>query len=285
MGEETKIEWCKHTFNPWWGCTKVSAGCKHCYADALAHRFGKEIWGVNAPRQAMSDANWRKPLKWNRDAEATGTRARVFCASMADVFERHQDPTINAQLDAHRMRLWALIDETPHLDWLLLTKRPENIVEMVPDWWTSYGSGPVNVWLGTTVESVDTLQRLGWLLEAKAAIDAPVAFCSYEPALGPVDFGPALREGLDWLIVGGESGPSARRFELDWAWDAIRACREAGKACFVKQVGRQPVHSQVRTFTTPLDVVCTITDRKGGDWTEWPADLRVRQFPRSATNG
>lgn len=129
MSKDSKIEWTHHTFNPWWGCTKVSAGCKHCYAETWAKRLGKDFWGVKAARRELSPAYWRQPFAWNVAAAAAGVRARVFCASMADVFEDRRD------LDERRARLWKVIDSTPNLDWLLLTKRPENVERLAP--WTN----------------------------------------------------------------------------------------------------------------------------------------------------
>src|SRR6185503_17179454 len=149
MARDSKIEWTHHTFNPWWGCTKVSPGCKHCYAETWAKRVGKALWGPKAPRREPSDAYWRQPLAWNADALRRGRRARVFCASMADVFEDRRD------LDASRERLWQLIAESPKLDWLLLTKRPQNVSRLAP-----YGeSWPDNVWLGATAENQKWLDK------------------------------------------------------------------------------------------------------------------------------
>ena len=129
MGAESKIEWTDHTFNPWWGCEKVSPGCAHCYADAFAKRLGHgttrpKLWGPGSERKVASEAMWREPIKWNRSAEKAGKRARVFCASMADVFEDRPD------LLVPRARLFRLVAATPHLDWLLLTKRPENAARL-----------------------------------------------------------------------------------------------------------------------------------------------------------
>src|SRR4051812_42185869 len=126
MAKNSHIEWTHHTFNPWWGCTKVSPACNNCYAELWAKRMGHKIWGGTAPRRFFTDAHWKGPLVWNEEAQAKGERERVFCASMADVFERR------AELNPYRERLWALIAETPWLDWLLLTKRPQNIGGMVP---------------------------------------------------------------------------------------------------------------------------------------------------------
>ena len=149
MGENSKIEWTNSTFNPWWGCVKITEGCTNCYANAFDKRVGGSHWGANAERRFFSDAHWAKPLAWNRKAEKAGERHRVFCASMADVFEDRRD------LDAPRARLWELIRATPHLDWLLLTKRPENLDQLVPgDWITTNRPGPPpNIWLGVTTEN------------------------------------------------------------------------------------------------------------------------------------
>jgi protein gp37 len=150
----TKIEWTDHTFNPWWGCARVSPACRFCYADGTATRWGHELWRRKGPRRMLSEANWRNPLKWNRAAEAVGQPAKVFCASMADVFEVHPVAEVNAQLDAARLRLWSLIEQTPWLIWQLLTKRPENVAALIP--WTE--EWPANVWLGTSVKTTSEQQ-------------------------------------------------------------------------------------------------------------------------------
>ena len=143
MARDSPIEWTGHTFNPWWGCTKVSPACDHCYAEVWARRTGHHVWGAGVHRRQLSDNYWDQPLRRDRAAEATGRRARVFCASMADVFEWRPD------LDALRDRLWCLVERTPNLDWLLLTKRPELARRLTP-WRAAW---PSNVWLGTTVEN------------------------------------------------------------------------------------------------------------------------------------
>lgn len=121
MGKNSRIEWTDHTFNPWWGCTKVSEACKNCYAEAWSKRVGQQVWGPQAERRFFGERHWLEPLKWNADAAAHGKRLRVFCASMADVFEDRRS------LDPWRSKLWELIEATPQLDWLLLTKRPEHV--------------------------------------------------------------------------------------------------------------------------------------------------------------
>jgi protein gp37 len=144
MGEYSKIEWCDHTFNPWIGCQKVSPGCDHCYAEAMMeHRYKRVKWGPHGERQRTAEQNWKKPIQWNAQShkfgKEYGRRARVFCASLADVFDN--------QVDASwRSDLFALIRRCRKLDWLVLTKRPENIEKMLPSDW---GDGYSNVWLGT----------------------------------------------------------------------------------------------------------------------------------------
>jgi protein gp37 len=249
MAENSAIEWCDHTFNPWWGCTKVSPACDHCYADALDRRAGGAHWGAHAPRRRTKD--WSGPMKWNRRCEKLGIRERVFCASMADVFDNHR-----SILPDWRANLWSLIAATPHLDWLLLTKRPQNIAKMLPATW---GKGWPNVWLGTTVENqTEANRRIPHLLDTPAR----VRFLSCEPLLGPVDLdmiltpemgiyalsgirsdgsGPSgFSQGprIDWVICGGESGPGARPMHPDWALSLRDQCQELRRTpFFFKQWG------------------------------------------------
>src|SRR5262249_10359176 len=150
VAENSKIEWTTHTFNPWIGCQKVSPGCDHCYAEAMMdHRWGKVTWGPHGARVRTSEANWKQPLKWAKAAHASGTRPRVFCASLADVFD-------NEVPGYYRGDLLNLIRKTPDLDWLLLTKRPENISRMLPDDWPARFP---NVWLGATCEDQEHYDR------------------------------------------------------------------------------------------------------------------------------
>lgn len=238
MGENSAIEWTEHTFNPWMGCVKVSAGCVNCYAEAGSKRWGRELWGANADRQVTSDAYWRKPLKWNADAAEAGVPARVFCASFADVFED------NEKVVEARARLWELIAQTPWLVWLLLTKRPENILDMVPaEWrrpWTESGGWPMNVWAGTTIEEQRTVARLEHLVQ----VPAYVRFLSCEPLLGPVDLNPTYPNSvhgpdylgeIDWIIAGGESGPNARPPHPAW----FRSLRDQAASASVRFLFKQ----------------------------------------------
>lgn len=219
--DRTIIAWTEHTFNPWMGCAKVSDGCKHCYAERLTStRMGLSVWGPQAARQITSLSNWRKPMQWNRDAEQTGMRQRVFCASLCDVFEDHPIAA------ATRPRLWTLIRETPYLTWQVLTKRPERIAAALPADW---GAGWPHVWLGTSIEQMQVAARA----DALRAIPAVIRFISYEPALGPLD---ALDlTGIDWIIYGGESGPGFRSEDKQWARTMRDRCQAEGIAFFHKQ--------------------------------------------------
>jgi protein gp37 len=221
MGFNSNIEWTNHTFNPWWGCTKVSDGCKSCYAEALAKRYGHRVWGSSRPRRLMSDNHWKEPIKWNAEAERRRIRYRVFCASMADVFEENAP---EGQLE----RLWEVIRRTPNLDWQILTKRPHRISNLLPSDW---GAGYENVWLGTSVEDDRVIERVPHLI----AVPAVIHFLSLEPLIGPLPNLPM--QGIDWVIVGGESGPRSRLMEESWVLDIRRQCSEAGVPFFFKQWG------------------------------------------------
>jgi protein gp37 len=227
---KTTIEWTDYSFNIAWGCIKVSPGCANCYAETLANRYGYKVWGPakTTARRVFGDKHWGEPLKWNKAAEKAGERRRVFCSSMADVFEDH--PTI----DAEREKLWPLIRATPWLDWQLLTKRPERIAANLPaDWGTGYD----NVWLGASIETQDYIERIVILGD----IPARVRFVSAEPLLGPVSlrsFWELLEESeVWWLIVGGESGAGCRPMDLDWVRTLRHECIEFGVAFFLKQLG------------------------------------------------
>jgi protein gp37 len=236
MGTRSKIEWTDSTFNPWVGCTKVArargapSACDFCYAEKWAKRSGQVAWG-NHPRRRTTETYWRSPLSWNSRARLFqtehGRRQRVFCASLADVFDNQVDP-------AWRADLFNLIRECDQLDWQILTKRPQNIRKMLPSDW---GEGYPNVWLGTTTEdAIAYRQRASFLLNVPAAIH----FVSYEPAIGPL--GQLDIDGLfpDWVIIGGESGVRSDLIRLtnpQWARDVIAECLRLGAAPFLKQWG------------------------------------------------
>lgn len=294
MGELTKIQWTHHTFNPWIGCTKVSPACDHCYAETgsarLAAQHGLKLW--DGDQYFTGDEYWKGPRRWNQAALAAGERRRVFCASFADVFE-DLDPGSTLYSRARssarklvRAKLFETIEATPRLDWLLLTKRPANMHTLTPRHWRA--EWPANVWAGTTAEDQErATERVPLLVR----VPARVRFVSYEPALGPVDWY-EVSFGIDWIIVGGESGPHARPFHLQWARDTIEHCRRHDIAPFVKQLGALPVERKwpgelgkngnpERGLTAHRRIVrVPLQSKKGDDMAEWPADLRVREFPR-----
>lgn len=232
MGQRSAIEWTDHTFNPWWGCTKVSPGCKHCYAETLSIRHGHDVWGPGKSRRKFGDRHWQEPLNWNRQALKQNRRARVFCASMADVFED------NADLESERQRLWNLIAETQMLDWLLLTKRPENMLRFAP-WGNPW---PANVWAMVSVEDQEQAERRVPIL---LDVPAVVRGLSVEPLIAPVDLEPWLAH-IHWVIVGGESGRSARPMHADWVRQLRQQCITANVAFFFKQWGEwAPTESEL----------------------------------------
>lgn len=226
MAEYSKIEWTDHTFNPWTGCTNVSPGCDHCYAEAWSKRSGHVKWGKH-PRKRTTEHYWKAPHIWqsrSREFHAReGRRQRIFCASLADVFD-------NKAPSSWRDDLFQVIRECPSLDWLLLTKRPQNIKKMLPKDW---GDGYPNVWLGMTAEDQERYdQRWRHLATAPAAI----RFVSYEPAIGPLRI-PAEKTLPNWIIVGGESGSGAREMDPHWAREVVADCQRLGIAPFFKQWG------------------------------------------------
>lgn len=274
MTKNSKIEWTNHTFNPWIGCAKISDGCKNCYAEAMMDkRYGKVKWGVQGKRIRTSAANWKKPLEWNRQAEHEGRRYRVFCASLADVFEHKPDQ--HKEMEQWRFDLFRLIDDTPKLDWLLLTKRPENVMDMLRHDWAD--QLPSNVWIGTSVENQERAdKRIPELLKIKAA----GYFLSMEPLLGAVDFRkvPGFnRIGLNlsrwWVIVGGESGANARPMHMEWARDIVEQCKNANVPVFVKQMGDNPFRGNESTKA--------VLGKKGNDINKWPSYLQTREVPNA----
>jgi len=228
MGEVTAIEWCDHTFNPWIGCTNVSPACDNCYAEALMdHRYGRVRWGAGEDRSRTSESNWNEPKRWDRTAAKAGTRPFVFSASLADVFDNEVD-------DRWRHDLFALIEATPNLVWLLLTKRIGNVLKM-----TDPGRGhpclPANAAVGATMANQEEYDRDRMKLhEVKVRREPLFTFGSFEPLLGLTLID---KHAPDWIIVGGESGRNARPMELDWARSLRRQSAELGRAFNFKQVG------------------------------------------------
>lgn len=277
MGETTAIAWADHTFNTHWGCTKIEAPgdepseCDHCYAETLSIRFGysdtgskQRIWGADAPRRRLSDAYWRDPLKWDRLAREAGRQELVFCASMADVFEARDD------LDDVRARLYELIDQTPNLIWMLLTKRPEQVLPRVPPRWIGLeqtpegliqidpahlvppryispsewyaaarrpeakAAWPANVWVGTSAGTQRSLLRVQRLIQ----IPAPVLFVSCEPLFERVTFTDEQLERIGWVIAGGESGPGHRPMLTSWARHLRDQCDARRAPCEQPEIPR-----------------------------------------------
>jgi len=276
MGYGTGIGWCLcfrcgrpigpgASFNAWLGCQKVSPACANCYAEIdVTQKYGPEFWGPEATssRKMMSESTWRNPDAWNRRCRREGTRMIVFCNSESDVFELHRDVT------AARRRLFDVIERTERLIWLLLTKRPENIMHMVPGSWRI--RFPENVWIGTSIESQYYAdKRMPYLVEVPATLRC----VSNEPALGPVDFTPWLDQ-LGWIKSGGESVSlkdvhRARPTELDWLRDVRDQCAAGGVPWFCKELG---------TLWARANGVAGKADKLH----EWPADLQIQQFPMVA---
>ena len=282
MSEKTGIAWTTSSWNPWIGCTEVSPGCDNCYARVLdkRHKWGGGVhWGAGVPRHRTK--NWGTPLAWNKKAAAAGERWTVF-PSLCDPFD-------NEVPEEWRADLFDLIAETPNLTWLLLTKRIGNATKMMP--FTERGYVLPNMWLGASVVNQEEADRDIPKLLATPAVKR---FVSYEPALGPVDFGAWVGpipdiggieddiygRGLDWIIVGGESsqgGAKARPFDLAWARQIVSQCKAAGVPVFVKQLGSNAIShghnpGERRPFFTK--------DRAGADPVEWPADLKVQDLPK-----
>lgn len=245
--ENSRIPWCHNTMNFWIGCTEVSRACDNCYARIMAAFRGWAKWG-NHPRHRTSSTYWKAPLAWNRRAARLGMSYRVFTNSLSDFWDNQVDP-------AWRVEALDIIRQCHCLDWLILTKRPQNIRKMLPmDW----GTGWDNVWLGATVEDmVEAKRRIPLLLK----VPAHTRFLSCEPLLEPLDLRPWLGTGIDWVICGGESGHHRRDMAEAWARDLRDQCAEAGCRFFMKQM----------TATTS-----TVGERL------IPPHLMVREFPAAA---
>ncbi len=252
MAENSKITWTDHTFSPWTGCTKVSPGCDHCYAESWAKRTGIVQWGVDAPRRRTAGQTWAMPLKWNaQHAEFErehGRRQRVFCASLSDIFDNQAPPQ-------WRRDAFDVMVHTPHLDWLLLTKRVGNVKAMVPPAWLS-GAWPSNIWLGATIVNREEMLRDGLKL---SEVPAPVRFWSCEPLLEDLGRVPAMLLP-HWIIVGGESGARCRPASLAWFRSLKDEAFAGSVPLFVKQLGGCPDKREL------ID--------------DFPEDLQIRRWPR-----
>lgn len=296
MAENSAIEWCDSTVNFWIGCTKVSRGCDHCYAEVSTPARTMHIpWGAGAPRHRTGVESWRAPLMWNRQHEAFfaehGRRRRVFAQSLSDTFD-------NEVPDAWRVQALDLMEHTPNIDWLVLTKRVGNVRGMVPARWLEAGGWPQHIRIGMTAVNQDELDRdIVKLLLLKCP-----NFLSLEPLLGPITFTGWPLYGKDenlllhWVIVGAESGKNARPVRIEWLHDIVRECEASGVPVLVKQLGRV-VHDdgmsspgqhwpdgkyripQPRRTEDDPGFFVVLNHAKGGDPAEWPEGLRVRQYP------
>lgn len=242
MGESTHIEWTRHTWNPWYGCAKVSPGCEHCYMFREMRMYGRDPEEVT-----RSKTKFREPLKWSEPAF-------VFTCSWSDFFIE--------EADAWRADAWDIIRRTPHLTYQVLTKRPGRIAQSLPPDW---GAGWPNVLLGVSVEGSLQAQRISTLAKIPGR-----RFISFEPLLEDIERLPWLGMGaIEWAIVGGESGPQARSMDLNWAARIVSVCKTYDVRCFVKQLGSRPRWNDSKVH---------VTDR-GQEMEEWPLHLRVREMP------
>lgn len=298
MSESTAIAWTDATWSPWEGCTKVSPGCDNCYASAMNTWLQKgRNWGPGAPRREYGDEHWQKPLKWNAKAEKAGKRLRVF-PSVCDLFDKEAR-------DVLRSKFFMLMCRTPWIDWLLLTKRIGNAQRMLDaavleytDGLSDWSGAPLpNVWLGATVVNQEEADRdIPKLLSTPARL----RFLSIEPMLGPINLR-SLSRGtpdeidalnrnpgrdrsraqIDWVIVGGESGRKARDFDIAWPRSIVKQCNAGEVPVFVKQMGAKPVwHDDDEDSEPPHWGRIQFIDKSGSVPAEWPADLRIQEFPR-----
>jgi len=277
MGRNSAIGWTHHTFNPWWGCDKVSPGCAHCYAEDLARRYVQvKLWDAGSERRMFGEHHWSEPMRWNAAAVRSGERERVFCGSMCDWLEDRDG------LLAPRLQLIETMRRTPALDWLLLSKRPENFQRLLlqassglnPDDgeddelflaiadWIEGAAVPASVWFGVSAEDQ---VRLHERVTALRGVPAELKFLSIEPLLGPVDAAFALGADkdprIDWVIIGCESGRRKRPCLTSWVRDIVAQCRVSGTPVYVKQL---EIQGAVRT-----------------DPKFFPEDLRIQEFPAS----
>ncbi len=225
VADKTKIAWTEHTWNPWRGCRQVSAGCAHCYAKHMLEKRYSQF----GFKPTLCKSTWDNPARWNRKAARSDQRPMVFVCSWSDFFIEEAD-------DDWRQRAWQIIRDCRNLTFQILTKRPERIMQCLPENW---GSGYSNVWLGVSCESAQYTGRIDLLRD----VPARVRFVSYEPALGPL--GPINLEGIHWLIAGGESGPNFRPDNDDWYREIRDHCEQCDVAFFFKQ------HAGSRQGTLP----------------------------------
>lgn len=259
---ETAIQWTDVTWNPATGCTKVSEGCKFCYMMRdLGGRFGKD---VNGTVTRTKPGTFRKPLQWQSNGvrASDGSPLKVFTSSLTDIF--------HPAIDEYRNEIWDIIRKCPDLVFQILTKRPERIKEHLPADW---GLGWKNVWMGCTIENQENLVKR---IAALNTVPARNRFVSFEPLLGPINLHPALGNtgmSIDWAIIGGESGNETgpwgyRPMKLSWVEELLEQLGRYGVAPFVKQMG------------THLQKEMDLKTRHGGNISEWPQSIQVRELPQ-----
>lgn len=263
MAQNSKIEWTHHTANLWHGCTKVHAGCDNCYAETLAHRWGKDIWGNDKPRLAIKSV-WNDFKRYQERAKAAGEIHRVFVGSMMDIFEKPMPvitnkigETVNYTTAVLRETyMTSVVPTTPNLMHLMLTKRPSNIVKYIPEEWLAQRQA--NVMFGTSPVDQPTAETL-----VRQLLMVPgYKFLSVEPMLGPINLWKIPRyQKLDWVICGGESGHHARPMQAEWAISLKRQCEDAGIPFFMKQGSAANWENYYKDFDT------------------FPEELKVRNFP------
>lgn len=293
----------------------MSPGCEHCYAETFSHRLGLDIWGPTKPRRFFGDKHWNEPLKWDRARTEGGDKHLVFCASMADVFEELPEldkwrDRLFALIERTPNLTWQLLTKRPEnmmrmspASWQ--TACPKNVWAMT--------TAEDQHWYDFRVPSLLKVPAVVRGISYEPAL-GPIDFrpkCQSCSGLGRI-YGPdwgrksspwpcyecssvgrmKRMTGIDWVIPGGESSNSARIFDLAWARSAVKQCEEYGVACFMKQLGRKPIINQATggDIIEVLKLKCGhsianqvaalhFKDKKGGDWNEWPDDLRVREMP------
>lgn len=315
MAIETKIEWADHTWSPWRGCAHamypeggIHHGCTHCYAEALARRNPAVMgeWGDGGVRVVAAPESWEQVQRWNNAATGAAERPRIF-PSLCDPFEYRMS------LMTPRSQFFELIDNTPRLDWLLLTKRPQWIDRFTPPRADCFdasepdielGRNRHNVWLIYSASDQPSLDAgVPHLLKCRSSHLARVLGVCLGPLLGPVNLSAYLPD-LDWVIVEGESGPQARPCRPEWMHKILRQCRDHSVPCYVKQMGANVITPNDtlsgggdpdRSWPSPIvrhhinedfqggDCRIRLKHPKGGDMAEWPVYLRVREFPHAVS--
>lgn len=252
MGRNTGISWCDATYNPWRGCTEVTRGCDNCYARILSKKVWNQDWGHGVARFRPSQKYLNQPYQWDRAAHERGKPLRVFAASVADIY----DPEVPRQWLTEFL---SMTFNTEYIQWLILTKRPGLVTSVRAEYCYDH------TWIGTSIATNED-----WpLAKAVSRLYGKYRWLSIEPLLEDIEI-EQLPRGIDWVVVGGESGDNARECKIEWIRHIVEYCQKKSVPVFVKQLGRRPYFA---------GLPWPITDKKGGNTEEWPTDLRVQQFP------